>query len=236
MAVIVFGAGGGLGQALVNALLDAQITDHIFAVSRQPVRFADARVHSQRVDAYEPEALAPLQAEWQQTEITGVLSAIGLLHTADYQPEKRLAELNLAQMQHQFTVNAALPMLLLQQTLPLLPTKSPSFWVQLSAMVGSITDNKLGGWYSYRASKAALNMLMKTAAIELARTHKQLKLAAIHPGTTDTALSKPFQARLPADKLYTPAQSATRIVEVIQNLTPAQSGGLFHWDGTSLPY
>lgn len=236
MAVIVFGAGGGLGQALVNALLDAQLTDQVFAVSRQPVRFADERVHSQRVDNYEPEALAPLQAAWQQTQISGVLSAIGLLHTADYQPEKRLAELNLAQLQHQFTVNAALPMLLLQQTLPLLPTKSPSFWVQLSAMVGSITDNKLGGWYSYRASKAALNMLIKTTAIELARTHKQLAVAAIHPGTTDTALSKPFQARLPADKLYSPAQSAARIVDVIQHLTPAQSGGLFHWDGTSLPY
>jgi NAD(P)-dependent dehydrogenase (short-subunit alcohol dehydrogenase family) len=125
---------------------------------------------------------------------------------------------------------------LLQWMKPYLPTKQSCFWVQLSAKVGSISDNQLGGWYSYRASKAALNMLLKTAAIELARSHKQLTIAAIHPGTTDTQLSKPFQGRLSADKLFTPAMSAARIAQVIDSLEPAMSGALWHWDGTRLPY
>ncbi len=107
---------------------------------------------------------------------------------------------------------------------------------QLSAKVGSIEDNYLGGWYAYRSSKAGLNMLLKTASIELKRTHKNLTVAAIHPGTTDTRLSEPFQERISTDKLYSPELSAERIVAVVKNLKPEHTGALWHWDGSRLPY
>jgi len=236
---IIIGANGGLGRALVDYYSQAE---PVIAVSRTapPVSLA-AEVTWVQVAGYQPEHLVPLfEVLTEQLAagqiISGVISAIGLLHTDSYQPEKRLADLNLAQLQHQYQVNAILPLLLLQQLVPYLPRQQPCSFVQLSAKVGSITDNHLGGWYSYRASKAALNMLLKTAAIELRRTHKQLTIAAIHPGTTDTELSKPFQARLTPDKLYSAQLSAQRIAAVIAQLDPQHSGALWHWDGTLLPY
>lgn len=251
MAMIIFGAGGGLGQALVSHFAAQNQYGQVFAVSRQaqpqdwqaPAETGGAEVRWLQVEGYTAEHIAPLLKGLQEQAgadpsfvLRGVLSTLGVLHTDAYMPEKKLADLNAAQLQDNFNVNAILPLLLMQQTLPLFDKKQPGFWVQLSAMVSSITDNQLGGWYSYRASKAALNMLMKTAAIELQRSHKRLTLAAIHPGTTDTELSKPFQERIRDGKLYSPMQSAQRIAKVIDTLTPAQSGKLWHWNGEVLPY
>lgn len=230
--VVVIGAGGGLGKALVTHYLNQGAL--VTAWSRREAPFIHESLQWRIVDGY-----APHQVEsevMQLTEIDGVISTIGMLHNDEFMPEKHLGAVTAEQLRHSFEVNAILPMLLLQQLVRKLPRKQPAFWVQLSAKVGSITDNYLGGWYSYRASKAALNMLLKTASIELGRSHKQLVIAAIHPGTTDTELSRPFQERLPADKLYTPEQSADRIAQVIKNLTTEQSGKLLHWDGTELPY
>lgn len=237
MAVLVFGAGGGLGQALVQELLAARVTDQVIAITRQQQSAATsgAGVQYHQVDDYSEASLKPV-LESISTPVSGVLSTVGVLHTDNFMPEKRLAEVNAKQLAESFAVNATLPLLLMQQSLPLMDRKEPGFWVQLSAMVGSTTNNYLGGWYSYRASKAALNMLLKTAAIELCRTHKKLTVAAIHPGTTDTRLSAPFQERISDGKLYTPAESAERIVQVIQNLSPENSGKLWHWNGEELPY
>lgn len=237
MAVLVFGAGGGLGQALVQELLSAGLTDQVIAITRQEQSEAlsGAGIVHQQVADYSATSLQPVLAAINRP-VSGVLSTAGVLHTNAYMPEKRLAEVNAEQLAENFAINATLPLLLMQQSLPLLDRKAQGFWVQLSAMVGSTTNNYLGGWYSYRASKAALNMLLKTAAIELRRTHKKLTVAAIHPGTTDTQLSAPFQERISNGKLYTPAESAERIVQVIQNLSPENSGKLWHWNGEELPY
>lgn len=230
--VLIIGASGGVGRALVEHYLDAdwQVT----AWSRNPIDLTHDALTCLKLQGYEPAQIEDALA--QLGEVQGVISALGLLHNDDFMPEKQLDAVNAKQLQASFQVNAILPILLLQQVLPSLPRKQPAFWVQLSAKVGSITDNYLGGWYSYRASKAALNMLLKTASIELGRSHKKLVIAAIHPGTTDTDLSKPFQERLPADKLYSPAQSAQRIAKVIEKLATEDSGKLLHWDGTELPY
>lgn len=230
---LIFGAGGGLGLALAQHAIARGET--VVGVSRspEPTDFVGDWI---QVKGYEPEHLQPVLQRLEGQTLTGVVSALGILHTDSFMPEKRLEDLTAKALEQTYYVNAVLPMLLLQTLKAELPTKSPCVWAQLSAKVGSTTDNYLGGWYSYRASKAALNMLLKTAAIELKRTHKQLTIAAIHPGTTDTELSKPFQQRLPADKLYTPEQSAERIWQVIDNLEPEQSGQLLHWDGTQLPY
>jgi len=245
MAIIVFGAGGGLGQALVKELQSLDPEQRIFAVSRQaqsarenvvPIQWHGVNERHD-VHAAVTQAMSAIDAALKpDEEITGVLSTIGILHNDQLFPEKRLDELSASALMTSYQINAVLPMVLMQATVTRLPKKSPAFWVQLSAMVGSITDNKLGGWYSYRASKAGLNMLMKTAAIELARSHKQLTVAAIHPGTTDTPLSEPFQARIADGKLYSRAQSAERIVAVIKQLQPAQSGCLFNWNGEVLAY
>ncbi|OZB06865.1 MAG: hypothetical protein B7X54_00535 [Idiomarina sp. 34-48-12] len=230
MQVLIIGAGGGIGQALVQYYHEQGAS--VQALSRQLV----PKLPGQwlQVTDYTEASLQRVVAQITQPDI--VISTLGILHTDDFMPEKRIADLNWHQLQQTYYVNAVLPILLLQQLLPLLPKKNPCVWAQLSAKVGSITDNYLGGWYSYRASKAALNMLLKTASVELKRTHKQLCLATIHPGTTDTALSEPFQQRLPADKLYTPAQSAERIAHVINQLTAEDSGSFWHWDGSPLPY
>ncbi|SFR50897.1 NAD(P)-dependent dehydrogenase, short-chain alcohol dehydrogenase family [Pseudidiomarina maritima] len=230
MQVLIIGAGGGVGRALVQYYHDQGAT--VQALSRQQPPHLPG--HWIQVTDYTETSLQRILPQLKQPDI--VISTLGILHTDDFMPEKRLADVNWQQLQQTFYVNAALPILLLQQLLPILPKKQACVWAQLSAKVGSITDNYLGGWYSYRSSKAALNMLLKTASVELKRTHKQLCLAAIHPGTTDTALSAPFQQRLPADKLYTPAQSAERIAAVINQLTAEDSGGFWHWDGSPLPY
>ncbi|MDX1706016.1 SDR family NAD(P)-dependent oxidoreductase [Pseudidiomarina sp.] len=231
--IVVFGGGGGLGQALIAALLKRGET--VLAVSRQP-KPAVTQAKWLQVDGYESDQLHGLKDQLEGQQISGVISALGILHSNEFMPEKRLDEVNKDQLNGSFYVNAVLPILLLQTTLPLLPVKQRCFWVQLSAKVGSITDNYLGGWYSYRASKAALNMLLKTASVETARTHKQLIIAAIHPGTTDTSLSQPFQQRLPKGKLFAPEVSAERILAVTDQLTVEQSGQLLHWDGSRLPY
>ncbi|CAB0151417.1 C-factor [Pseudidiomarina piscicola] len=230
--ILIIGASGGLGKALVEEYLAAGW--RVTAWSRHAVPIASASLRQVTVASYWPEDLTV--ALEQLEPLTGVISTVGVLHNDAFMPEKNLKSINRQQLETSFQVNTIVPLMLLQQLVPKLPRKSPAFWVQLSAKVGSITDNYLGGWYSYRASKAALNMLLKTAAIELQRSHKQLVVAAIHPGTTDTSLSQPFQQRLPADKLYSPVQSAQRIASVIRKLAADDSGKLLHWDGSELPY
>ncbi|MEA3588192.1 SDR family NAD(P)-dependent oxidoreductase [Pseudidiomarina sp. 1APP75-27a] len=230
--VLIIGASGGVGKALVEHYLNQDW--RVTAWSRNPIEVTHDALSCVQVPGYQPAQISDALAELD--DVQGVISTLGVLHNDDFMPEKQLDAVNAEQLQASFQVNAILPILLLQQLLPKLPRKQPAFWVQLSAKVGSITDNYLGGWYSYRASKAALNMLLKTASVELGRSHKKLVIAAIHPGTTDTQLSKPFQERLPQDKLYSPAKSASRIAAVIADLTTDDSGKLLHWDGTELPY
>lgn len=238
MAMVILGAGGGLGKALTNALTAEYPEETIVTVSRQALEAPDERVQRIQVKDYSEEALNTVVDDFQSQglKLTGLISTIGMLHDDDTFPEKKLGDLNEANLRKLFDVNAIQPILALKSFSSVLDRKHTKFWVQLSAKVGSIEDNYLGGWYAYRASKAALNMLLKTASIELKRTHKRLVVAAIHPGTTDTALSKPFQSRIPDEKLYTPELSAKRIIKVIKEIQPENTGKLWHWDGTELPY
>ncbi|RUO23896.1 short-chain dehydrogenase [Aliidiomarina minuta] len=236
MKLLLIGAGGGLGRALLQHYLE--YCDEIHAISRRSRPLSlPAQVHWHELEG-ELDDYQQLCLRWSEAgeKFDGVISTIGWLHQGDWQPERRIEALNQEQLQSYFNVNAIMPIMLLQAIKPLLPKKKPCFVVQLGAKVGSISDNQLGGWYGYRASKAALNMLFKTAAIEFKRTHKQLSLAVIHPGTTDSDLSEPFQQRIEPGKLYTAEQSAARIASVIEQLKPASSGGFWFWDGTALPY
>ena len=238
MAMVILGAGGGLGKALTNALTAEYPEETIVTVSRQALEAPGERIQRIQVKDYSEEALNTVVDDFQSQwlKLTGLISTIGMLHDDDTFPEKKLGDLSETNLRKLFDVNAIQPILALKSFRSVLDRKHTTFWVQLSAKVGSIEDNYLGGWYAYRASKAALNMLLKTASIELKRTHKRLVVAAIHPGTTDTALSKPFQSRIPDEKLYTPELSAKRILKVINEIQPEDTGKLWHWDGTELPY
>jgi NAD(P)-dependent dehydrogenase (short-subunit alcohol dehydrogenase family) len=167
--------------------------------------------------------------------ITLAIVTTGMLHDDQQRPERALKELDPANLARSFAINAIAPVMAAKHLVPLMPKNERAVFAILGARVGSIGDNRTGGWHSYRASKAALVMLVKTIAIETARTRPDAIVVALHPGTVDTAMSKPFQANVAPDNLFTAAQSADHLLKVIANLAPADSGGHFAWDGTRIP-
>lgn len=215
MRSVVVGASGGIGRALANAL--AQRGD-VVRLSRPELDIRD-------------EASVRAAAERVGSADT-VIVATGLLHDDAQGPEKSLAALDPTALARSFAVNTIGPALVAKHFLPRLPRDRRAVFAALSARVGSIGDNRLGGWYSYRASKAALNQLIRTAAIELRRTHRHAICVALHPGTVDTRLSQPFQRGVP--DLFTPERSAAALLGVLDGLTPEQSGRLFAWDGQEI--
>jgi NAD(P)-dependent dehydrogenase (short-subunit alcohol dehydrogenase family) len=166
-----------------------------------------------------------------------VFVATGILHREpDVQPEKSMQKLSMSTMSEVFKVNTIGPALVARHFLPVMRRKGKSVFAVLSARVGSIADNRLGGWVSYRASKAALNMVVKTLSIEHARRFPESIVVALHPGTVDTALSEPFSAGVAANSLFTPDYSADCLLRVIDGLHAAESGGFFAWDGKAIEY
>lgn len=210
--VLVYGATGGLGLALSERLLARDDVARVWACARQAEGHAGLaaleRRHGPRlrrldVDPLaEPELAARLTDETPRLDL--LLCASGLLQGARARAEKSLAQVDQAGLLESYLANAVLPLLLIRQLTPLLKGQHPCQIAALSARVGSIGDNRLGGWYGYRMAKAALNQGLRCASIELARLNPQSCVLALHPGTTDTALSRPFQARVPADRLFTP--------------------------------
>ncbi|MGB7406573.1 MAG: SDR family NAD(P)-dependent oxidoreductase, partial [Pacificimonas sp.] len=163
-----------------------------------------------------------------------VIVATGLLHDGEYGPEKSMRALDRDDLARAFALNAIGPALVAKHFLKRLPKEGRSTFAALSARVGSISDNGLGGWYGYRASKAALNQLIRTLAIELARQKPEAICVGLHPGTVDTGLSEPFQSNVPEGKLFTPAYSAEKMLSVVDGLTPNDTGKLFAWDGEEI--
>ena len=164
------------------------------------------------------------------------IHAAGILHEASIVPEKSLYECNADALLRLFAINSIGPLMVAKEVLARQSRMLPFRFVALSAMVGSISDNRLGGWYGYRASKAALNQFVKTLAVECRRRFPNATVAAVHPGTTDTSLSAPYTRNVPPDRLYSTEETAGRVLDVVRNLTPESSGGFFHWDGTSIPW
>jgi NAD(P)-dependent dehydrogenase (short-subunit alcohol dehydrogenase family) len=167
-----------------------------------------------------------------------VIVATGILHdpSRSIAPEKTWRALDGAAMAQVLAINTIGPALIAKHMLPCLPRDRRSVFAVLSARVGSISDNRLGGWHAYRASKAALNMLVANFGIELARSHPKAIAAALHPGTVASALSAPFRQSTSDNPLFTPAEAAQHLLGVVDRLTPTDSGGLFAWDGQRLPW
>lgn len=212
---VVIGASGGIGRALADALKD-----------RGPVH----RLSRPELDVTDEAGIASAAA--RIGPVDHVIVATGLLHDESQAPEKTFRALDAAALARSFAINAIGPALVAKHFLPLLPRDRRSVFAALSAKVGSISDNRLGGWYGYRASKAALNQLIRTASIELRRTHPLAICVGLHPGTVDTRLSAPFQRGVP--DLFTPDRSTAALLAVLDRLTPEQSGRLFAWDGAEI--
>jgi len=218
---LIIGAGGTIGGALVDLM-----------ASRYELHTLDRT----QTD-YSEESLASWSAKLNvKGEFHTIICCIGTLHSGTVAPEKRLSQITHEVLAEYFRVNAILPALCLKAFSSLLSKTEPSRFTILGAMVGSIGDNALGGWYGYRSSKAALNMLVKTAAIELTRTHKHAAVCVIHPGTTQGPLSRPFSSGVNKDKYYSPQQSATRILAVTESLQAENTGAFYNWDGSQLPW
>jgi NAD(P)-dependent dehydrogenase (short-subunit alcohol dehydrogenase family) len=229
MAVVV-GASGGIGRALVQALnVDAGF-GHVVALGRRSVP---------SIDLLDEPSIAAA-AQWvaaldpRRERLRLVIDATGFLHGDGHTPEKSWRQIDAAHMARSFAINTIGPALLMQHFLPLLPSSGRAVFATLSAKVGSIGDNRLGGWYSYRASKAALNQIVRTAAIELARKQPQAICVALHPGTVDTGLSAPFSRS--GLEVQTPDAAARRLLAVIAALGTSDSGGFFSHDGSTLPW
>lgn len=231
---LVFGANSVIAQALLSHFARQY---QLLLVSRDSLSaLPDGAEHY--TSDYSDDALAGLAERLREQGKAPELlfCALGVLHWPEQGPEKKLADLNESQLTRYFAVNSIAPALILKHFVPLMPRSQTTKAVVLSAKIAGISDNRLGGWYGYRASKAALNMLVKTASVELARSHRRLSLVALHPGTTDSPLSQPFTAKLPEDKLFSPALTAERLWAVIEGLTPEDSGRFLHWDGSDLPF
>lgn len=225
MKAIVVGASGGIGKALAEAL-EARGAD-VQALSRS----------AGTIDLEKPDSIAAAAERLRASgPFARIIVATGLLHDEAQMPERSLRDLDAAALARSFAVNATGPALVARHFLPLLPPRGRAVFAALSARVGSISDNRLGGWYGYRASKAALNQLVRTAAIELARSRPEAICVTLHPGTVDTGMSAPFQRGVAPDKLFAPAISAGHLLDVIDRLAPEDSGGCFDWAGTRIPF
>lgn len=235
-SAIVFGAGGAIGGALIGRLLKDDRYGSVHAGMRRPGPVPDG---AQAFEfSFEDEATIAAALDRLPEPPGLVIVATGLLHNADrgIAPEKSWRAIDGAAMAAVFAANTIGPALVAKHALSRFPRDCRAVLAMLSARVGSIGDNRLGGWHSYRASKAALNMLVRNFAIELARSHPLAVTAALHPGTVDSRLSAPFQPRVAPDKLFGPDLAADHLLKVIDALTPADSGHLFAWDGERLTW
>lgn len=231
---VVIGSGGGIGAALVRQLAARGHYAEIHALSRHvPDAPVGGPVRHGVIDVGDPASIAAAAAGLAGP-LDLVIIATGLLHEEERRPERSLAELDADWLARLFQVNAIGPALVLRHFAPLLARDRPAIVAALSARVGSISDNRLGGWYGYRASKAALNMIVRTAAIELARSRPQALCVGLHPGTVETSLSAPFQRGVPAERLFAPDVAAAHLLDVLDGLRREDSGRCFAWDGAEI--
>jgi len=223
---VVFGATGAIGGAFVE-LLKKEGRFEVVELAR-----SGGRVNLDVTDESQVEAAARDISHHGPIDL--LINCIGLLHDeTGIVPEKSLKQLKADSLTAYFRVNAIGPSLLLKHFTPLMPRDRRSVFASLSARVGSLTDNRLGGWYGYRASKAAHNMILKNAAIELERTHPLAVLAALHPGTVESSLSAPYAK---AHATFSPYDAAGRMLSVINDLQPEHSGAFLAYDGSTIPW
>ncbi|MBT8039814.1 MAG: SDR family NAD(P)-dependent oxidoreductase [Xanthomonadales bacterium] len=244
---LVVGANRGIGLALTAAqLADAEV-EMLVATHRGSADLSALRALDQRwpgkLEMFELDVCRSADhlrlVDFLADLTNGVdlaIHAAGILHDGDLQPEKALASCDADHLMRLFQINSIGPLMTAKALMPSQPRKKPFVFAALSAMVGSIGDNRLGGWYGYRASKAALNQFLRTLSNECRFSHPNAAVVALHPGTTDTGLSRPFQQRIESDKLYDVEQTADRLLNVLGGLSSADSGQFYNWNGSNIPW
>ncbi|KZR88019.1 C-factor [Synechococcus sp. MIT S9509] len=225
--------GGGIGRALSSELARRQPSLLVTLATRQPLSDREWSV-----DLQSPDSLSQLTEQLSDDPhpLRVVINATGRLHSPSYQPEKRLQHAEQSALLDSFAINAAGPLLLAKSVEPVLNRDTPFHFASLSARVGSIGDNRSGGWYAYRGAKAAQNMMLRSLSLEWARRLPLATVTLLHPGTTDTALSKPFQSFVPKEKLFSPERAARHLVDVLMQQTPSDTGRFLAWDGQAIPW
>ncbi|NEQ50281.1 MAG: SDR family NAD(P)-dependent oxidoreductase [Leptolyngbya sp. SIO3F4] len=243
---LVIGGNRGIGLGFVHQLLNDARFSQVFATYRTESTASELlqlarknkKLHCIAIDVTDESqiesGLAQVRALTPQLHFA--INCVGFLHDGLITPEKALRQLNSDNLVRYFQVNSIGAALLAKHLLPLLNHKQPNIFATISAKIGSIEDNHLGGWYGYRASKAALNMFLKTAAIEYSRRSKQTAIVMLHPGTTDTRLSEPFQRGVPPEKLFPVSKTVGLLMEVLGQVTLKDNGSFFSWDGKRLPW
>lgn len=249
-AALVLGANRGIGLGFVKRFLADDAVSWVYGTYRD--RDSSQELFALAADEPRLRLLALDITEESQIEtcllaigqelkesgrsLTHVINCVGMLHQGDLQPEKSLRQIDAANLVTYFQVNSIASILLAKHLVPLLKQTDRAIFATLSAKVGSIGDNQLGGWYGYRASKAALNMFMKSIALEYRRSCKGTIVVVLHPGTTDTRLSQPFQRNVAPEKLFSVDRCVEQLSQVMAGLTIGDSGEFFSWDGTRLPW
>ena len=231
--VMIIGISGAIGRAMADHIEATYPNCQIVGASRQlPNNYPGYWRHFS-FDLEDETSIEEL-AKAQQAPFDFIFIATGFLHDQAIKPEKSLRDLSKETLHHVFALNVIGTSLLIKYLVPLLRRDEKCVLAALSARVGSISDNRLGGWYGYRASKAALNMIIKNTSIEVARRFQNKIIVGLHPGTVDSNLSKPFQGGVPEKQLFTPQHSAMKLLSVIENLRVDQSGKCFDWQGKEI--
>ncbi|MEL6860947.1 MAG: SDR family NAD(P)-dependent oxidoreductase [Pseudomonadota bacterium] len=237
MQAVIIGASGGIGSALTRALAERSDVSRVHALSRSGIGVDSEKVVPGSIDLMDEASIAAAAetvAEYGSPDL--VFVATGLLSDgADLQPERSFKQQSTDAFERVFAINTYGPALVAKHFLPFMPRKGRSVFAALSARVGSISDNRIGGWHAYRASKAALNMLIRNYAIEQARRNDEAIIVSLHPGTVDTGLSKPFQRGVPDKQLFSADQSAAYLLDVLSGLTSSDTGKAFDWAGKEIP-
>lgn len=229
-AAVIIGASGGIGAAFEAALIEEGAFDVVHGLAR-------SRSGLQHLDLEDEASIAAAAAHVARgPKPSLVIVATGLLHSGDRGPEKALREIDPTWLAKVHAVNAIGPALVAKHFLPIMPNSGRTVFAALSARVGSIADNRLGGWHGYRASKAALNMLVRNLAIEERRCNPRAIVVALHPGTVDTALSRPYQGNVQPGRLFAPERAALQLLDVIEELKPPDSGNLFDFEGKEIAF
>ena len=240
-SAIVIGASSRIGVALCQQWLKENCFDKVIAISRQILQadtlLNDSRFHSIQTE-YDECSINNTREKIKalNTSITRVCICNGILHNDEIWPEKKIEKLNTRFLTEVFTINSVTPILWVKALLPLVSHRSKCVIAVMSARIGSIDDNRTGGWYSYRASKAALNMLLRTAAIEYARRASNVKLIAFHPGTTDTPLSQPFLRSVKKENLFTPEYVAEHLMHAMDAQTIDGTCSFIDWENKSIAW
>ena len=232
--VAIIGSSGAIGRAFLDAYIADKDISNIYSISRTEVKSNDKRIIHINIDVTDEVSVKAAASKIEENRLDRLIVATGVLHTKSFGPEKSIKDIKIENFVKIFSVNTFGPALIGKYFLPLMTKDQKSIVAFLSARVGSISENKLGGWYAYRASKSALNQIIKNFSIEAKRTNSSGIIIGLQPGTVKSKLSEPFQKNVKKGKLFLPEDSVDNLIKVIENVMQNDSGKIFDWEGEEI--